>query len=413
MSFRKGLLLFACVLGLALAPALAGADLSRLVVVGDSLSAGYMNGSLLDRQQEVGYAAFLARMAGTNLDLPLIGWPGIPNVMTLDPGPPPALTRVPGQSPGRIDPMLQVTNLAVPGQDTRECLELRPDLPIDSMTDLVLGLPGLYLGVARSQVEWAEALEPTTIVLWIGNNDLLGAAVLADPAYITPFEEFAAAYSGVVDRLAATGAALVIANLPDVKVIPYLTSWDEIAFLTGLGPDQTRALLGVGPGDFVTMEGMGLVQAILAGEAQGPLPPNMVLTAEEAAVIDAAAERFNAFIAEKAAEVGAALVDIFSLTRELDATGYTACGRHLTSRYLGGIFSLDGVHPTASGYAIVANEFIRAMNEQLGAMIPEVPVCRVIRNDPLAPRGYAIPASMLPGHGSEEAAQGMKRLFAR
>jgi len=139
----------------------------------------------------------------------------------------------------------------------------------------------------------------------------------------------------------------------------------------------------------------------------------MVLTADEAAVIAAAAERFNAFIAEKAEEVGAALVDVFTLTSSLDVTGYTACGRHLTSRYLGGIFSLDGVHPTASGYAIVANEFIRTMNERLGTMIPEVPVCRVIRNDPLAPRGYPIPASLLPGHGAEEAARGVVRLFTR
>jgi len=412
VSVRRGVLLFAIVLGLTLSPVLAGADLTRLVVVGDSLSAGYMNGSLLDRQQEVGYAAFLAKMAGTELDLPLIAWPGIPNVITLDPGPPPALARVPGQSPGRIDPMLQATDLAVPGQDTRECLELRPDLPVDSMTDLVLGLPGLYLGEARSQVEWAEVLQPTTIVLWIGNNDLLGAAVLADPAFLTPFEDFAAAYSEVVDRLAATGASLVIANLPDVKVIPYLTSWDEISLLSGLGPDATRALLGIGPGDFVTMDGMDLVRAILAGEAQGPLPPNVVLTAAEAAEIDAAAERFNDFIARKADEVGAVLVDIFSLTRRLDATGFTGCGRHLSSHYLGGIFSLDGVHPTASGYAIVANEFIRAMNAGLGTAIPEVPLCRVIPDDPLVPRGYAIPASLLPGSGSRETARATRRLFA-
>ena len=32
-------------------------DLSRLVVVGDSLSAGYQNGSLLDSQQVNGYAS--------------------------------------------------------------------------------------------------------------------------------------------------------------------------------------------------------------------------------------------------------------------------------------------------------------------------------------------------------------------
>src|SRR5215813_8480135 len=66
------------------------ADLSRLVVVGDSLSAGFQNGSLLAEQQEHGYASLVAGQAGVPLPLPLIAAPGIPNVLTLvDPGPPP------------------------------------------------------------------------------------------------------------------------------------------------------------------------------------------------------------------------------------------------------------------------------------------------------------------------------------
>jgi len=46
------------------------ADLSRLVVVGDSLSAGFQNGSLLDSQQVHGYANLVAQQAGANLRLP-------------------------------------------------------------------------------------------------------------------------------------------------------------------------------------------------------------------------------------------------------------------------------------------------------------------------------------------------------
>ena len=67
-------------------------DLSRLVVVGDSLSAGYQNGSLLGRQQVKGYASLVAQQAHATLPLPLIADPGIPNVLTLvDPGPPPVI----------------------------------------------------------------------------------------------------------------------------------------------------------------------------------------------------------------------------------------------------------------------------------------------------------------------------------
>ena len=46
-------------------------------------------------------------------------------------------------------------------------------------------------------------------------------------------------------------------------------------------------------------------------------------------------------------------------------------GIPLSSNYIsGGIFSLDGVHLTPRGYAIVANEFIKAINSKYGSNIP-------------------------------------------
>ena len=79
------------------------ADLSRLVVVGDSLSAGFQNGSLLDSQQVHGYANVIAQQAGVNLNLPLIAPPGIPNVLVLvSVGPPPTLSTAPGTARSEV-----------------------------------------------------------------------------------------------------------------------------------------------------------------------------------------------------------------------------------------------------------------------------------------------------------------------
>src|SRR5437879_4411820 len=78
------------------------ADLTRLVVVGDSLSAGFQNGSLLDVQQPHGYSSLVANQAGTTLTLSLIAAPGLPNVLTLvSPGPPPIVVPALGTSTGR------------------------------------------------------------------------------------------------------------------------------------------------------------------------------------------------------------------------------------------------------------------------------------------------------------------------
>ena len=119
------------------------ADLSRLVLIGDSLSAGFQNHSLLDSQQPHGYASLVAAQAGVPLPLPLIAAPGIPNVLQLvSAGPPPVIVPAPGISTGRDNPLVQNTDLAVPGANVQDALTTRPTFTFNNLTDFVLGLPG-------------------------------------------------------------------------------------------------------------------------------------------------------------------------------------------------------------------------------------------------------------------------------
>jgi len=360
------------------------ADLSELVVVGDSLSAGFQNGSLLDSQQPHGYANLIAEQARTNLVLPLIAPPGIPNVLELESiGPPWVVTTATGTSSGRDNPTMQATNLAVPGQTVDDALETRPNFPIDSLTDLVLGLPGLLSGASLSQVEWAEALAPTTVVLWIGNNDALGAALAADPSLLTPVADFESAYGEVIDRLAETGATLVTANISDVTAVPFFTPAEDVAAQIGVPLEVIGPLLGIASGDFVTPDAAPLIEPILNNEMSGPLPPNVVLDASEVETIRAAIAKYNAFIATKAYEDHAALVNIHALIDRVSKRGLVVNGQRLTTEFLGGLFSLDGIHPTNTGYAIIANEFIRALDSRFAAGIHPVNVARVAKHDPL------------------------------
>ncbi|MBI1735325.1 MAG: hypothetical protein HYR51_09130 [Candidatus Rokubacteria bacterium] len=399
------------------APTTAEADLSRLVVVGDSLSAGYQNGSLLASQQASGYAARIAAQAGVGLALPLIAEPGIPNVLTLvDPGPPPIVAPAPGVSTGRLDPSVVATNVAVPGATVHDALARRPDFPIDSLTDLVLGLPGLFLGVSQSQVEWAEALAPTTVVVWLGANDALAAVIAADPALVTPLADFTAAYRAALARLAATGARLVVANLPDITVIPFLTPAGSVGAMveaqTGVPAWIVLSLLGLEAGDFVTPDAFALVPAILGNPGAGPLPGSVVLTADEAATIQSAVTDFNAVIADAAAAHGAAFVDIRALLAGAAQDGIVVGGQRLTTGYLGGFFSLDGIHPTDTGYAIVANAFIHALNTTFGTDVPRVNVRDVQRDDALVLPGVGHPAASL-AHPSPATAAALRAVLGR
>jgi phospholipase/lecithinase/hemolysin len=378
-----------------LAAMAAGADLSRLVVIGDSLSAGFQNGSLLDRQQVNGYASLIAAQAGTALPLPLIAEPGIPNVLQLVAASPlPVVTPAPGVSSGRTNPAVQPFNLAVPGAAVRDALTHRPDPAFDDLADVVLGLPGLFAGISRSQIEWAEALAPTTVIAWIGNMDALGAVIAGDTSALTPVEQFEEDYDELLRRLRATGAAVVVGNIPDVTVIPYLVPAEGLASALGLPLDVATALLGIGAGDFVTLDAFPAIQSILLGLAPGPLAGEWILDAGEIDAIRRATAAFNVIIASRAAARGAAVVDVHALFEGVRARGMVAHGQRLTANYLGGLFSLDGIHPTDTGYAILANAFIHILNTRFAAGIPPMAIVEVAKTDPLVLPGVGRPASM-------------------
>jgi len=394
--WRAGCLLFTALLMLLPAQAQQGADLTRFVVVGDSLSAGFQNDSLLDVQQVHGYANLIAQQAQTNLPLPLISFPGVPNVLELiSPGPPPIVAPIPGLPGDRENPLVQVSDLAVPGANLHDVLFTRPPDPHNPLTTLVLGLPGL-LGsppVALSQVEWAEALSPTTIVAWVGNNDALGAVLAANPALLTPVLQFQSDYTALMDRLAATGATLIVANILDVTSVPFLTSADKVAQEFGLPLSVVGPILGIGPGDFVTPAAFTLIEEILTGQIAGPLPSSVILNAAQIGQIQTAVSSYNAIIAAEAKSHGAALVDIHRILNLIQARGVVANGQRLTTDFLGGIFSLDGVHPTNTGYAIVANAFIEMLDRTFAAHIPPLSVERVAQADPLIFPSTGRPAS--------------------
>jgi len=99
-----------------------------------------------------------------------------------------------------------------------------------------------------------------------------------------------------------------------------------------------------------------------------PLADRWVLIPSEQAEISAATATFNATIQTSADQAGLALVDANALLDQIAAGSLQSGDYILTSALVqGGAFSLDGVHPTARGYALIANEFMRAIDETYGS----------------------------------------------
>jgi hypothetical protein len=99
-----------------------------------------------------------------------------------------------------------------------------------------------------------------------------------------------------------------------------------------------------------------------------------------------------------------------TLFRDWNANGVTLGGVKLTTSYLtGGIFSYDGVHPQGIGYALIAREWIKAINANYGAELPDIDLRPFLTGE-----GAAAATSVLAANTvvSEEAAIAMVKGYA-
>lgn len=361
------------------------ADFSRYVAIGDSLTAAFMSGGLGRTAQLNSYPLLIWRQANgttTGFEQPLVSDPGIPAVLELKSLSPLVIGPKAGSGqPQNLTLQRPYNNLAVPGADVHDA--------VATVTDNG-GLHDLILRGLGTQLQQAIALNPTFATVWIGNNDVLGAALagrVIEGVTITPVAQFEADYRTIINALASRGVELAVANIPDVTGIPYVTT---IPFVV-VNPATNQPVIVNGnvvpligpngpltPNDRVLLtaraelaQGKGIPVA-LGGSGQ-PLSDGVVLSAAEISTINARVAAYNSFIRSEATRVNAAFVDINAVFREVATEGIEVGGITFTENFLsGGIFSYDGVHPNAFGYAYVANLFIEEINDQFDGEIPLV-----------------------------------------
>lgn len=391
MKTLAGALALALVLPLAAMPAGAqnadtgDADFSRYVAIGDSLTAGFMSGGLTRSAQLNSYPILIYRQAtGTTsgFEQPYVSDPGIPATLELKSLVPLVIgPRGGAGQPLNLNLNRPYNNLAVPGADVHDV--------VATVTDNG-GLHDLILRKIGTQLQQAIALNPTFATVWVGNNDVLGAALsgrVIEGVTITPVAQFEADFKTIVNALASRGVEMAIANIPDVTGIPFVTTLPFVV----VNPATNQPVIVNGnvvpligpngpltPNDRVLLtaraelsQGRGIPQA-LGGSGQ-PLSDAVVLSGAEIGTINARVAAFNNIIRSEADRVGAAFVDINAVFREVATEGINVGGITFTENFLtGGIFSYDGVHPNAFGYAFVANLFIEAINDEYDGEIPLV-----------------------------------------
>lgn len=391
------------------------ADFSAYVSLGNSLTAGFADGDLFRSGQMVSYPNIIAKQmlhaGGSEFKQPLMKdeW-GFGNRITIasvtdeegniNPSPGSA-SETP--DPENFDNIYEEEgpfhNMGVPGAKTIDLLS-------DNFAVTNPYFARFASSPATSVIEDALDLQPTFFSLWIGNNDVLSYASSGGAdAEITPTADFRDSYAQLISQLTNPSPKGVLANIPDITSIPFfntipsrilfLTDEDQINALNDYYADQglshitfRSGLNGMviedplAPGGLRQIESDELVLITLPQDSlslagwgtEVPVPDRYYLTRSQINLIRQATEEYNDVIAEMAIDHNLALVDMNRHMNEA-REGFIFDGLTFTTQFItGGLFSLDGVHLSARGNAIVANFFIDAINQQYNSSVPRVSV---------------------------------------
>ena len=322
------------------APALAQQSaLSNYVALGDSLTAGVVNGSLVETHQRNSYPALIARQAGLSMFAqPTVTEPGAPpelQLVSLLPSTVITPKATTAGTPNNVALPRPYNNLAVPTANTPDYVTRVTDGggPFD------LVLRGLGTAVAQG-----VALRANLYTLWIGNNDVLSAVVrgtAVDGTTLTPAANFRSAYDQIVTAVRSTGGALIVATIPDVTAIPFATTippfvinpatrqpvlvgGNPVALLGPNGPLPPGALVTLGASSLLA-QGVGIPTSV-GGNGQ-PLPGEVILDQNEVAVIQERVRVNNQAIRDIASANGATVLDLNAIFTELHGRRWPERGR--------------------------------------------------------------------------------------
>lgn len=457
------------------------ADFSTFVAIGNSLTAGYSDGALFAKGQEVSFPNILANQfalaGGGNFTQPLMNDDNGGLLLNSTPIAAPRLIFNPiTQTPAPVNaaPTTDITNIltgpfnnmGVPGAKSFHLAASG----YGNIANFPAAANPYYVRMASSPnstvIADAVSQNPTFFSLWIGNNDVLSYATSGgvgvdhnstgniDPATygsndITNSLVFDQVYNGLLQALSANGTVNgIVSNIPSVTDAPYFTTVPHnpipmdattaaflnsssaygaynagivqaFAYLVANTPmTQEMADLEIAKRTITFAEGEGNAVVIMdesltdltainpalismrqataedlivlpASSFIGteavpgdpttvngvavPLADQWVLIPSEQTEIANATAAFNQTIEALATQYDLAFFDVNTFFNEVATSGYQAGSAFMTADYVtGGTFSLDGIHPSPRGYAVIANQMINIINTKYGSNLPTV-----------------------------------------
>lgn len=404
-------------------------DFSNYVAVGNSLTAGYRNAALFESAQEFSYPNLLARQfrVAETFSQPLISDPGIGGRLELAKLQPSVVKKEEGHGNPINQDEKPFSNLGIPGAvlvdyvnpDNSGHLKERATNKnhpafnplyriVLSKSNLAQKAPSIHKAVKRQN--------PTFITFWLGANDVLGYVIAGgEGAKITVAATFNKLYKLSGAKLDSTGADVVLYNIPNVTNIPYVflmrSKLEKKGIITlnkstGIyeltTPNGSLVMFMKVNGnlqllrkdDFILLSAKKYFAKVKAGKIKPPvkpqwaIPDKFILDSSEQSTVSTVIKKYNTVIRATARKHKFALVDINKIFTQIfknfkkTGGGYDA-GSLVLKPVPGSLISLDGIHPTNRGYAVIANETIKVINKHYEANVPFIDVSDI-------PRGLAV-----------------------
>ena len=393
------------------------ANFSKFISLGDSYTQGLQDGGLHNEQnqQSNSYPAIIAGQMNTSFVQPLVTGAGSgyfhlefingeievikaydyqstandPNAIGYDPS---FLTWA--------NTSIKYNNLAVGGLNVRNIVDITPaehiyfaggSTPASLSWNAQPGEPitpyGRFLdwgssGNEKDYVVHIKESNATFFTNWLGINDALswakeGGDDLSGAGIQTSASEFRNNYDSVLTIFNELGAQGVCATIPDLLEFPYFTT----VTLDVLGKDvwikeglDTTIIRKATNSDLILLTAISELENGKGDFQSNPLPHQVVLDVNEVNMVNNHINSLNAEIRASASAHNYTVVDMNSYMKDL-TSGMTFDGVDFNTKFIeGGAFSLDGLHPNTKGYAIVANEFIRIINQTYGSSLRTVSV---------------------------------------
>jgi lysophospholipase L1-like esterase len=310
------------------------------------------------------------------------------------------------------------------------------------------------MGNQLTMVNAATRLKPTLAIVWLGANDVL--KYMGSGGLFHGGDRSVGQASGdlrqTIGTLTHAGAKVVVANLPNILETPYfmrvtipkntnvcnvqtyvfcvfenifgvssqkisaqltnqLATAYHLATPGGCSPTSTA-----NPCGYMTLQGTFTALAYYNVHHKLPDLDNgrpgsglgmYYITPEFAAKVQSQNDTINSGIDTAAQQTSTPLVDVRSIFTGIasgnpsnpyfqQAVSINPSGPCCTLTFEGGLVSFDGLHPSNTGYALLAYAFIKAINLAYGANIPEINVVAAYSGGRCSNPNYCYPDPYAP-----------------